>query len=154
MLPAHAAVVHAVFVNRLQALIEEALGDFAQSLEDELGRFVGIIGRLETHDADELGAESLHARDGAVDLGDGHVPRRVDGLGPVANGRAEGVNADAGFLELGGDDVERRVRDVVDTAFLEAVHLDEAGFDPFPAEFLCGADLAIYRGRSLVCDSH
>jgi hypothetical protein len=90
----------------------------------------------------------------AVDLGGGHVPRRLDGLGPVANGRAESVDADAGFLELGGDDVERRVRDVVDAAFLEAVHLDEAGFDRLPAEFLCGADLAIYRGRSLVCDSH
>ena len=29
VLPAHAAVVHAVFVNRLQAGVEEALGDFA-----------------------------------------------------------------------------------------------------------------------------
>ena len=29
VLPAHAAVVHAVFVNRLQASVEETLGDFA-----------------------------------------------------------------------------------------------------------------------------
>ena len=86
VLPAHAAVVHAVFVNRLQSLVEEARGDFAESLEDELGRFIRVVGRLEAHDANVLGAESLHARDGAVDLGDGHVPWCVDRLGPVANG--------------------------------------------------------------------
>ena len=154
VLPTHAAVVHAVFVNGLQALIEEAHGDFAQSLEDELGCFVGIVGWLKAHDAYELGAEALHARDGAVDLGDGDVPRRVDGLGPVANGRAEGVNADAGLLELGCYDVECRIRDVVNAALVEAVHLDEAGLDPFPAKLFGGPDLAVDRGRSLVCNSH
>ena len=39
---------------------------------------VFVVARLEAHDADEFGAEPLHARDAALDLGERDVEGVVD----------------------------------------------------------------------------
>ena len=94
------------------------------------------------HDADELRAELLHARDGPVDLGfsDGKVVG--DLLGPVANERAEAADLHVLFGETLADLVEHGFGDLVEIA-LHAIELDHAGLDAVPAEFLVNLDLDV-----------
>jgi hypothetical protein len=75
---AHAAVIHAVFVDHDETGVVAAALQFAEPAEAfgfVLIREVVAMFILEdgvAHDADEAGAESLHARDGPVGALEGH----------------------------------------------------------------------------------
>ena len=154
MLPAHAAVVHAVLVDGLEAGVQEAVGHFLHAAEDLGGNLVFVIARLEAHDADVFGAEALHAGDGAFDLGERDVEGVADLLGPVHDGGAEAIDADAGGLQLADGEVEGGVRDVVEIGLGEAGDFDAPGFEVFPAQFLRGQDLAVNAVGGFVADAH
>ena len=132
-----ASPVHAVFVDGLEAGVGEAGVDFAEATE-AFGfvliispRFLGI-----GHDADEAGAEAEHARDGAVDFGEGDVEVGVDLLAPVSDEGAELGDRDTGFVELVGDFFEFLLREFVDVGSVDAT-----GGDLGPADFFGGFDL-------------
>src|SRR5207248_2475201 len=63
--PAHTAVVHAVFVDGLNAGVEEHFGDFAQAAEAFLFHLIFAVAHGKAHDANKFCAELLHARNGA-----------------------------------------------------------------------------------------
>ena len=75
-------------------------------------------------------------------------------LGPVHDGGAEAINADAGGLQLADGEVEGLVRDVVEVGLGKAGHFHAARFEVFPAEFLRGQDLAVDAVGGFVADAH
>ena len=96
------------------------------------------------HDADDLGAEALHARNGAVDFGQSDGEVTGDGLAPVADEGAELGDGDSGVVEL--------IRDgMVNSFFGEFVNvaaIDATGGDFVPANFVGGFDLGSARSRA------
>ncbi len=153
VLPAHAAVVHAVFMHGLKVRVGKHFRDFANTMKYFVGSFFVCIGRLETHDANVFGAEPLHARDAAFDFANGDVERVRDFLGPVGDGGAKGVNAETAFFQLGFNDVERFVGDIVEVAFGKAVDFDDAHLNIFPAELLGGVGLGVEFGACFISDT-
>lgn len=104
VLGGEASPVHAVFVRGGEASVGEAGDDFAQASEAFGFVLVTAPGFLGVgHDADDLGAEALHARNSALDFGEGDVEVAGDGLTPVADEGPELGDGDAGFVELVGD---------------------------------------------------
>ena len=79
MLCGEPAPVHTIFVNGLQARVGEARNDLAQAakafgLELILAPWLLRVG----HDANQLGAEALHAWDGALDFAECDSEVRLD----------------------------------------------------------------------------
>lgn len=153
VLPTHAAVVHAVFVHGREAVVDEHVGDFADTFENFARDDGFVVAGFIAHDADVFGAELLHPRDAAFDFARGDVERVGDFFGPVCDGGAECVNAEAVVLQFSGDDVERFVGDIVKVALGEAVDFDDAHFNKFPAEFFGGVDLGFELGACFVSDT-
>ena len=112
MLPAHAAVVHAVLVNRLNARIKKHVRHILHTTEHFRWRGELIVARLEAHDANELRAQAIHARDAAFHFAERDVERITDLLRPIHHRRAEAINLHAGLLQLLHRLVERRILDV------------------------------------------
>ncbi len=130
---AHAAVVHAVFVDWLEAGVEEHAGDFADAFEHD-GRCGGLrFAGFEAHDADEFGAQFLHAGDGTADFVERDIERGFDGFRPVHDGGAEAVDLDAVFLKCGGSFFKSGFGDFVKVRFVETRDEDAAHLDMFPA---------------------
>jgi hypothetical protein len=86
VLPAHAAVVHAIFMHRLQPLIKESLRHFSHPFKNLWWRGASIIIWLKGHNPNKLGAQPFHARHGALHLGQCSLKGCLNGLLPVANG--------------------------------------------------------------------
>ena len=154
MLPAHTAVVHAVFVHGLQTRIEKTFCHLADALEHFRRRHRAIVGGLKGHDPHKLRAQPLHARNGAFHFGKRHVKRRFDRLLPITDRGAEGVHAHAGRLELLRHNLESFVRDLVHRPFFEAFHLHRAHLNPFPTELLRHGDLAVNRNGPFIGYAH
>ena len=129
-------------------------GHLFHAAEDLGGNPVFVIARLEAHDADVFGAQALHARNGAFDLGERDVEGVAHLLGPVHDGGAEAINPNARGLQLADGQVKRVVRDVVEIGFGEAGDFDAPGFEVFPAQFLRGQDLAVNAVGGFVADAH
>jgi hypothetical protein len=150
---AHAAMVHAVFVNGLKAGVEEDARDLLNPLYD-LGRDpILVVVRFEAHDADVACVEALHARDGAMNFGEGDVERVADGFRPVHDGGSEAVDFDPGVIELFDDALEGGIRDVMEIGLGITWNEDIPGFDVLPAEFLGGLDLGVDRVACFVANA-
>ncbi len=153
--PAHAAVVHAVFVDGLDAVVAEELDDVAEFAEAVFGALVGVFAGADgvAHDADEFRAEALHAGDAAFGFGEGLFVGVFDFFAPVGDGGAEAADVDAGGVEFLNGDVKGGVGDVVEVGFGIAGDFDAAHFDIGPAEFLDGGYLAVDGIGGFVADS-
>ena len=97
MPPAHAAVVHAVFMHGRDAGIEEASRDFPHPVEAFLLHLIFAVTLLVAHHPDKLGPQSLHPGDGPLHLGEGEV-EGVFGM----RARVEGNDVGYGTIAAGG----------------------------------------------------
>ena len=136
-------------MDGLDAVVQEHLDENAQAAEPFLLHLVvglAVVKTREAHDADELGSEAFHARDGAFRFREGRIERLRDFLAPVGDGGAEAVDFDACGVQCVRRAVELVLWEVVD---VDAV--DGAGFDVRPAEFLRCFDLAGEIFGGFVC---
>jgi len=153
VLPAHAAVVHAVLMHGRDAGIKEAPGHFAHALKDHGGNLIFGIAGLEAHDANKLRARLLNARDAARDFIERDLERRVHGLRPVHDGGAEAANTNACVSQIAQSRVEGLVRDVVEIRLGKSGHFHPAHLQMLPAQFLRGTNLRGYAIACLVADA-
>lgn len=138
MLRGKASPVHTVLMRGGEACIGENGDDFTEAAEALCFVLVAAPGFLRIgHHANDLGAETLHTRDGALDFAKSDVEVAGDGFGPVADEGAEFGDGDACFVELIGDGVEFVFGQFVNVA---AVH--SASGDFVPANFLGRFDLS------------
>ena len=135
---AHAAVIHAVLVDRCEAGVREHLHDLAHPLEDDGRRDRVRVLRLETHDANKFCAQPLHAWDGAAHFGNRDLEGGLDGFRPVHDRGAKAINVQAVLLKLGTGEIESGIGDIMEVGFRKARHFHAPHFDVFPAQFLCG----------------
>lgn len=120
-----------------EAVVGEAGDDFAETAEAFFFLLVVAPGFLGVgHDADDGGAESLHARDGAVDFGESELEVTADGFAPIANEGAEFGDGDSGFVELIGYLLKFGFGQLVNVTAI-----DSAGGNLSPPDFLGGFDL-------------
>ena len=153
MPPAHAAVIHAVLVDRGYPGIEKHLRHLAHALEDGGGDLlIGIVG-LEAHDANVPRAQALHSRQTAPDFAQRQVEWVGDLSGPVHDRRTKTIHGDTGLLESGDCEVEGLVGNVVEVGLRETWHFDSAHLQMFPAQFLRSLNLGVERIARLVADT-
>ena len=153
VLPAHAAIVHAVLVDGLQAGIKKHVCHVLHAAEDFRGYLILLIARLETHHPDVLRAEPLHPGYGPLHLGERDLERVADFLGPVHDGRTEAINAHPRFIQLSDGQVERLLGNVVKVRLRETRHLHSARLQIFPPELGRRRDLAVNRVRPFVANA-
>ena len=153
MLPAHAPVIHAILVDRLQAGIEEHVGHVFNAAKHRHRGFVFVIAWLEAHDANVFGAQAFHSRDGALDFGQGDFEGIADFLGPVHDRRAEAINIDPGRLEFSARHLKSFLGNVVEISLGKAWHLDAARLQMLPAQLAGGRYLAVDRVGCFIADA-
>ena len=157
VLPAHAAVVHAVLMDGLEAGMEKHLRDLAHAGENLGGNGCFVIARLEAHHPHVFCAEPFHARDAAAHLGQRYLEGRLHRLGPVHDRGAKAVHAQIGGLQFLHGDLESGVGQVMEVGLGIAGHFHATQLDPFPAELLMGFDLSVNGTCRLVanaCENH
>lgn len=121
MLRREASPVHAIFVSGGESSICKSSYDFAKTAEAlfflliAAPRFLSI-----RHNANDLGAEAFHARDGALDFGSGLLEVTGDGFSPVADEGAKFGDGDAGFVELVGYEFEFFFWEFVDVTSVDS----------------------------------
>ena len=153
VLPTHAAVIHAVFVNRLQARVEEHISNIFDAAENFSWDFMFVITWFETHDANVSRAQTLHAWDSALDFGERNFEWITDFLGPVHDRRAETINTDISRLQFPHGQIERLIGNIVEIRLGKAGDLHSARFEIFPAQFPGGLDLTVYRVGAFIADT-
>ena len=133
-------------MNGGEAFVGEALVDLAEAAEAFVFLLIGSPWFLRIgHDADEFGAESLHAGDGALDFGEGEVEIRSDRFGPVSDERAELGDGDAFCVELICDGLK-----LVLWEFVNVGAVDTTSGDVRPSDFFGGLDLGGEVGGGFV----
>ena len=154
MPPTHAAKIHTILVQRLDAGVEEYFHDLVHATKHFGGSLALIIAGFEAHDANVFRAEALHAGNGALHFRECHVERVGDLLRPIHDRRAEAVNLKAGCIEFVDGLFESLFRQVVKIRCGKSRDLHRAHFDRFPAEFLHGLNLPGQDARGFVADTH
>ena len=151
VLPTHAAIIHAVFVDRRDAGIQEAFGHFAQSMEAFLLQLILFLANRIAHDTDILAFKSLHAWDCPFHFG--KIKGIIDFFAPVGDGGTKAINANTAIFQFFFDQIEGFISDVVKVGLGESLDFHRACFDGVPAQFLHGLDLSINQGPRFVCNT-
>ena len=151
--PAHAAVVHAILMHRLQAGVAKHSCHLCDAAENLRRDDAFVVTRLVTHDADKSCAEPLHAGNAPIDFRQGDVKRIRNLFGPIGNGRPKTIDADARLTETVRGNVECLVGNIVKVGFGKSRHFHGAKLQAVPSEFLRRLDLGIEADACFIADA-